>query len=159
MNKKFSTAWKGSKQPRKQRKYRANAPAHVRQKFMGVHLGKKLRDEHKTRSVEARIGDKVKVLRGQFKGKSGEVTRLDRKRGVLYIDGVEQPKKDGSKAQYPINPSNCQMETLVSTDKRRFKDRTAKPAAKAPAKAAPAKKAETKKEEKPKATKAAAKSA
>lgn len=156
MNKKFSTAWKGSKQPRKQRKYRANAPAHVRQKFMGVHLGRKLRDEHKTRSVEARIGDKVKVLRGQFKGKSGEVNKIDRKKGVLYIDGVDQPKKDGSKAPYPINPSNCQMETLNNKDKRRFKDRTAKPAAKA-AEAKPAK--AEKKEEKPKATKAEAKSA
>ena len=140
MKTKFSTAWKGSTQPRKQRKYRYNAPAHIRQKFMGVHLSKKLRDEYKTRSVDAKLGDKVKVLRGQFRGIIGEINRIDRKKEVLYIEGVDQAKKDGTKAPYPINPSNCLMETLNTKDKRRFKERNAKKEEK------PAKKAKAKSE-------------
>jgi len=34
MKKIFSTHWKASKQPRKQRKYRAKAPLHIKRKFL-----------------------------------------------------------------------------------------------------------------------------
>jgi len=118
----FNTAWKSSKRPAKQRKYRAKAPAHVRQKFVSVNLSKTLRSQHNTRSVAARVGDTVKVLRGQFRGKSGAVERINRRKAVLYIQGVELTKKDGSKTSYPINPSNVQLQSLDTKDKRRFKE-------------------------------------
>jgi len=141
----FSSAWKASKQPRKQRKYRFNAPAHVQQKFVSVNLTKELRKEMGTRNISARVGDKVKVLRGTFKGKSGLVERVDRKKIKLYINGVEMTKKDGSKVLYPVHPSNVQMEVLDKKDKRRF-NKEKKTAKKSPSetpaqkKAAPAKK-------------------
>ena len=47
MKKKFSNAWIGSKQPRKQRKYRHNAPLNVRNKFLSSHLSKELMKEPK----------------------------------------------------------------------------------------------------------------
>ena len=77
MKTKFSNAWKASTQPRKQRKYRHNAPLHVRGHFLHTHLSTDLRDKHKTRSLRLRTGDEVKVLRGQFKGKTGKVTAVD----------------------------------------------------------------------------------
>src|SRR3989338_176397 len=46
MKNKFSTKWKESKQPRKQRKYRANAPLHLRKKFVNVNLSKELRKKY-----------------------------------------------------------------------------------------------------------------
>ena len=61
MKKKFSTAWNASKQPRKQRKYRANAPLHTKYKFLGVHLSKELREKHGVRSMAVITGHKVKV--------------------------------------------------------------------------------------------------
>ena len=47
MKKKFSESWKSSKQVRKQRKYRYNAPLHIKQKFVNVHLAKELRKKYK----------------------------------------------------------------------------------------------------------------
>ena len=34
MKRKYSSSWKSSKQPRKQRKYRQNAPLHIKQKLV-----------------------------------------------------------------------------------------------------------------------------
>ena len=40
----FSSSWKGSKKPSKQRKYRYGAPLHVRRRFLSVHLTNELKD-------------------------------------------------------------------------------------------------------------------
>lgn len=119
MRKKWSKSWKSSKQPRKQRKYRYNAPLHIRHKMMAAHLSKELRQKYKKRSMPVRKGDKVKVLRGQFKGKIGEIEEVDMKKYKVYIKGVELKKKEGGRViRYPISPSNLLILSLVS-DKRR----------------------------------------
>ena len=43
MKKEFTTTWKESNQPRKQRKYLYNLPLHLRQKQMSATLDKELR--------------------------------------------------------------------------------------------------------------------
>jgi len=121
VKKKFSKKWKSSKQPRKQRKYRANAPLHIRHKMMAAHLSKELREKYKKRSFPVRKGDKVKVLRGQFKGTIGEIERVDMKNYKVYIKGVEMKKKEGQKIQYPVSPSNLMALTLNLEDKKRVK--------------------------------------
>ena len=73
MKTKFSGSWVKSKQPRKQRKYRYNAPLHIRQKFVGAHLSRELRKKYGKRSASLRKGDNVKIMRGQFRNKSGKV--------------------------------------------------------------------------------------
>ena len=50
MKKKYSNSWKGSKQPRKQRKYRANAPLHTRHKMASANLSKELRKKYSKRN-------------------------------------------------------------------------------------------------------------
>lgn len=118
---KFSTSWKSSKKPKKQRKYRYNAPLHIKQKFMGCHLSKELRKKHGKRSVPVRKGDKVKVLRGQFKGTIGKVDRVDLKKTRVYVTGIERTKKEGTKSFYPIHPSNIIIIDLNLDDKKRIK--------------------------------------
>lgn len=139
MKKRFSKEWKSSKQVRKQRKYRYNAPMHIRQKLIHAHLSKELRKKYKTRSLGLKKGDKVKVLRGQFKKHEGKVEIIDLKKIKVYVSGIEVTKKDGSKATYLIDPSNLIITELELDDKRRQKiiDRkapgnsgTAKPEAK-----------------------------
>ena len=44
MKTEWSPGWKSSVQPRKQRKYRMNAPLHVKRKFMSAKLDKTLRE-------------------------------------------------------------------------------------------------------------------
>ena len=116
---KFSRTWKRSKQPRKQRKYRYNAPLHTKTKFMASHLSKELKEKHKKRSATVRKGDKVKILRGQFKGNEGKVDRVDIKKTRVYVTGIESVKKDGTKTFYPIHPSNLLITELSINDKKR----------------------------------------
>lgn len=115
----FSTSWKKSKQPRKQRKYTYNAPFHTKHRFVGAHLSPELRKKYGQRSVHLRKGDTVKILRGRFKGKTGKVDRIDLKNTKAYIQGIEIEKKDGSKARYPIHPSKLLVISLELDDKKR----------------------------------------
>ncbi len=116
---KFSTHWKSSVQPRKQRKYRYNAPLHVRQKFLHVHLSPELRAKYGTRAVQVRKGDKAKVLRGKFKKQEGKVERVNLKRERVFVSGMEYTKKDGAKVPVGFNPSNLMITVADVSDKRR----------------------------------------
>ncbi len=115
----WSKDWISSKTVAKQRKYSYNAPLHIRQKFMGVHLSPELRKKYGRRSITVRKGDTVKILRGQFSKKSGKVTDLELKKSKVYVEGAENIKKDGSKTPYPINPSNLIITNLILDDKKR----------------------------------------
>lgn len=121
MKTKFSSSWKKSIQPRKQRKYRYNAPLHIKQKFVNVHLSKELRKKHSKRNMGVRKGDKVKVMRGQFKKKEGKVEQVSLKKTLIYVEGIEITKKDGTKTRYPIHPSNLMVTELNMDDKMRQK--------------------------------------
>ena len=59
-------------------------------------------------------------MRGQYKSKNGTVDRVDTSRMKIYITGIEITKKDGSKALYPIHPSNLIIQDLEGSDKRRL---------------------------------------
>ncbi|MBI4449121.1 50S ribosomal protein L24 [Candidatus Woesearchaeota archaeon] len=115
----FSTAWKSSKDPGKQRKYQAMAPQHLCSTLVSAHLSKELRAQYKRRSLPVRTGDTVKVLRGSHKGKSGTVHRVDRKTLRIYVNGVTSTKRDGSAPLLPIQTSNVTIITLA-VDKRRI---------------------------------------
>lgn len=117
----FSKGWKSSKKPGRQRKYLFNAPHHIRNKFMAAKLSKDLAKKQGIRKAAVRKGDKVKIVRGQFRGKSGRVNRTSIIRTKLFIDGIERTKIDGSKAFYPIHPSNVIITELNLDDKRRLK--------------------------------------
>lgn len=124
MKKTFSTKWKKSKQPRKQRKYRYNAPLHIRSKFLTVHLSKDLAKKHTIKRIRVKTGDKVKVMRGKFKGKEGKVEMVDLKKSRVVITGIEVSKKEGSKSKIPIHASNLLITEIILDDKKRAKKKT-----------------------------------
>ena len=72
-----------SSQPRKQRKFRYQAPLHIRHKFMGAILSDELKDKHEVKTLPVRVGDTVKILRGGHKGKEGKVTFVDLKKMTI----------------------------------------------------------------------------
>nr|AJS11980.1 50S ribosomal protein L24P [uncultured archaeon] len=121
MKTKFSSSWIKSKQPRKQRKYRYNAPLHIKQKFVGAHLSKELHKKYGKRSMNVRKGDSVKIMRGQFKNKTGKVEEVNLKKTLAYVSGIEIAKRDGTKARFPIHPSNLMITELNMDDKMRNK--------------------------------------
>ena len=85
-----------SKQPRKQRKALYNAPAHARGKHMSATLSKDLRADIGKRSLPIRKGDKVQVLRGDFKGHEGAVLGVDYGSYKITIEEVTLSKPDGT---------------------------------------------------------------
>ncbi len=119
MKKIFSKKWNRSKQPRKQRKYRKNAPLNILGKFLGCHLSPELRKKYSKRSFRLRKGDTVKVLKGQFKGKSGKVENIDLIRSRAKIENINQIRKDGTKSSYPIKISNLMITVFDLSDKKR----------------------------------------
>ena len=121
MKQKFSTTWKASKQPRKQKKYSANAPLHLKKKFVSVNLSKELRKKYKTRNITLRKGDVVKVKRGKFKNKQGKVLEINLKMKKIFIEGMQTKKRDGSKVNVKLQHSNLQIIELNLEDKKRIK--------------------------------------
>ena len=119
MKKEFSKHWKSSKQPRKQRKYLANAPLHIRKKFISVNLSKELRKKYKKRNVPLKKGDIVKVMRGKFKKKQGKVIEVKLKLSKIIIEGIQVKKQDGSKVNVKLQPSNLQITELNLDDRKR----------------------------------------
>ena len=93
-------------QPRKQRKALYTAPLHIRRKIMSANLSKDLRADIGKRSLPIRVGDKVQVVRGDFKGHEGKVESIDAKRYKVTVEGVTLSKPDGNAVLLPIHPSN-----------------------------------------------------
>ena len=121
MKRTFSLSWNASTQPRKQRKYRFHAPLHLRKKFVHATLTKELRKKYQKRAITVRKGDTIKVMRGQFSGKSGGVEEVDLKTSKVFVIGMDMVKKDGSKSRYPLDSSNVQITALYLEDKKRKK--------------------------------------
>ena len=115
----FVKTWNKSIQPRKQRKYIHNAPLHIKQKLVHVHLSAELRKKYGLRNVQIKKGDKVRVLRGQFTKREAKVERVDLKRQRLFLTGVESVKKDGTKVIVGFPPSNMMIIELNLSDKKR----------------------------------------
>ena len=122
MKKNFSTAWKSSSQPRKQRKYIHNLAVHHKSKLMGAHLSPELRKQTGKRSLPVKTSDTVKVMTGSFRGTLGKVTRVNTKIFAAYVEGVERNRKDGTKVFMPIKASNLMITELNLEDKRRIKN-------------------------------------
>ncbi len=122
MKKEFSTKWNASKQPRKQRKFVANAPLHIKRKLLSVNLSKELRKKYGRRNIVVRKGDEVQIKVGKFKTKKGKVTEVKTKTGKVYVENIQSKKIDGSKVNVPLRASNLQIIELNLDDRRRMKN-------------------------------------
>ncbi|MEE0938617.1 50S ribosomal protein L24 [Methanobrevibacter sp.] len=112
-----------SKQPRKQRKALYNAPAHARGKHLSAALSKDLRAQLGKRSLPIRTGDKVSVVRGDFKGHEGEVLTVDYNSYKVTIEEVTLSKPDGTATFLPVDPSNLVIIEADLKDDRRIKNK------------------------------------
>ncbi len=130
MKQEWSRKWVSSVQPRKQRKYRYNAPLHVRQGFVSANLSKALRERFGKRSMPLRKGDEVEVMRGSFSGQRGNIDRVDLSKAKIYVDEIKVKKSDGSEVMRALQPSNLRIVKLNLDDKKRqaILDRVSKPA-------------------------------
>jgi len=121
MKSKFSKTWNSSKQPRKQIKFRANAPNHIKRTLMGAMLDKSLREKHGIKKISVRKGDEVKIMRGKFSGKLGKVGMVDVKNLRIQIDGIQRTKKAGEKLETWFHPSIVRIISFEGSDRKRMK--------------------------------------
>jgi len=110
-----------SAQPRKQRKKLYEAPLHKRQKLIAVNLSKDLRKKFKKRNMPLRKGDKVEVVRGDFKGVKSLVREIDLKKLRVTLEDAKRNKTDGTEIRVPIHPSNLRLIEPDMNDKKRQK--------------------------------------
>lgn len=108
----WSNDWNSSTKPEKQRKYRDNAPMHVKDKLVSANLNDVLRDELDTRTLRVRIGDRAKVMRGDHKGSEGIVSNIDRDEEKIYINNLDRQRTDGTVREIALRPSNVQLQAL-----------------------------------------------
>ncbi len=116
---KWSSSYKSSKQPRRQRLYVEKAPLHIKRKLASSHLSKELRKRYAARAVPVRKGDKVRIMRGTFRKKAGKIAEVNVKESTVYIEGIQVSKKDGNKVWAPIHTSQLEITELDLSDKRR----------------------------------------
>ncbi len=108
-----------SKKPSKQRKRFFNAPLHRRSKIMSVHLSRELREKYGRRAIPIRVGDTVRVLRGDHKDTEGKVIRVDRKKYRVYIENIYRENSRGDRVYIPIHYSNLMIVDLDLSDEWR----------------------------------------
>ena len=81
-------------------------------------LSKELKEKYKKKTLPVRKGDKVKIMRGQFKGKIGTVEKVSAKLTKVYVQNIGRQKRDGSKSFYPLHPSNIMITEIIEDKKR-----------------------------------------
>ncbi|GAB7016990.1 50S ribosomal protein L24 [Methanogenium cariaci] len=108
-----------STQPRKQRKFRYNAPLHARGRFLNAPLSSELRNQYSRRSVRIVTGDTVRVIRGDFAGDEGVVDGVNLDYSRIIVHGVVSTRADGTEVPRPVDPSNVCIVKLNLKDKRR----------------------------------------
>ncbi|MFH1836000.1 MAG: 50S ribosomal protein L24 [Methanobacteriota archaeon] len=108
-----------SKKPGKQRKWLSSAPHHKKRKMTSAHMSTELLGKYGRRSLPVRKGDTVLVKRGESKGLSGEVTRVNPKIGKVYVEGLTVKKMDGTDVEKPLHASNLEITDLHLEDRER----------------------------------------
>jgi len=109
------------KKPTKQRKMLYQAPDHIRHKLFAAPISPELKASQGVKAIPVRSGDAVRIVRGDHKGFEGKVTRIDRKKYRIYVEGLTREKVDGTTVFIPIHPSKVMITNLNLEDKWRKK--------------------------------------
>ncbi|MHA1265195.1 MAG: 50S ribosomal protein L24 [Candidatus Helarchaeota archaeon] len=111
-----------TKSRRKQRKAFFNLPVHRRNKLFTAKLHDDLINEYGIKRITIRKGDTVQVVRGEFKDMEGKVSKVDRQKVQLFIEGASIEKSSGTTFDIPIHPSNVVLTKIeIKKDKWRSK--------------------------------------
>jgi large subunit ribosomal protein L24 len=68
--------------------------------------------------------DKIKVLRGKFKGKEGKILKVNLKQSRVIVEGLQVSKMDGSKANVKMQPSNLQIIEMAERKTKKQENKT-----------------------------------
>ena len=96
------------------------ATLQTRSKQMGANLSKDLQKKYGKKSARVVEGDSVTILRGEFKGVDGKISKISTQKSSVAIDGVKKEKTKGDKFDVYIHTSNLVITSLNSEDKWRM---------------------------------------
>ena len=92
----------------------------TRSKQLGSNLSKDLQKKYGKKSARVIEGDSVKIVRGEFKGVDGKISKISTQKTSVAIDGVKKEKTKGDKFDVYIHTSNLIITSLNSSDKWRI---------------------------------------
>jgi large subunit ribosomal protein L24 len=94
---------------------------HRRKSRLHVHLSKELRKalKSKKRSILARKGDTVKIMRGPEKGKEAKIGDVNVLRRIVFLEGIVVKNSRGREVPLAIQPSNLLLLSLEATKERK----------------------------------------
>jgi large subunit ribosomal protein L24 len=114
---KFATR---SSKPTKVRKFAALSPVRERSlKLARASLATGLKSKYGTNSVRLRIGDSVKLVRGEYAGVEGKVQKVFPSEGRITVEGVTREKIAGGTTPLRIHASNVVVTSVNLDDKFR----------------------------------------
>jgi len=92
------------------------APYAVRSKQVSGPLSKELRKKYGKRSIRLSIDDSVRIIRGEYKGIDGKITKISIAKGGIAIEGIKKEKLKGEKIDVYIPASNILITSLNTDD-------------------------------------------
>ena len=90
-------------------------------------ISKELRKKYSRRSIRIMTNDTVKVMRGEYKGLTGKVTKISTQTSGIAIEGNKKEKLKGEKIDVYIHSTNMTITALNTDDKWRLKILEKKP--------------------------------
>ena len=84
-------------------------------------ISKELRKKYSRRSIRIMTNDTVKVMRGEYKGLTGKVTKISTETSGVAIEGNKKEKLKGEKIDVYIHSTNMIITSLNTDDKWRLK--------------------------------------
>ncbi len=92
----------------------------TKSKQLGSALSKDLHKKYGKRSVRAIEGDSVTIVRGEFKGVDGKISKISTQKSGVAIEGIKKEKTKGDKFDVYIHTSNLLVTSLNTEDKWRM---------------------------------------
>ena len=89
-------------------------------KQLSCALSKELRKKYGKRSVRIKEGDTASIIRGEFAGVDGKVTKISIPDRGVNIEGVKKEKLKGDKFDVYVRTTNIVLTALDSGDKWRI---------------------------------------
>ena len=80
-----------------------------------------LRKKYSRRNIRIMTNDTVKVMRGEYKGLTGKVTKISTETSGVAIEGNKKEKLKGEKIDVYIHSTNMIITSLNTDDKWRLK--------------------------------------
>jgi len=92
----------------------------TKSKQLGSALSKNLHKKYGKRSVRVIEGDSVTIVRGEFKGVDGKISKISTQKSSVSIEGIKKEKTKGDKFDVYIHTSNLVVTSLNTGDKWRI---------------------------------------